>query len=62
MEKMAGAAYPDAQDVHSSSLDSLGRPAHASDACTVGTETWDANFVYVCVAKNTWKRAPLASW
>ena len=37
-------------------------PAHASDPCTVGTETWDANFVYVCVAKNTWKRTPLASW
>jgi hypothetical protein len=37
-------------------------PAHASDPCIVGTETWDANFVYFCVAKNTWKRAPLASW
>ncbi len=37
-------------------------PAHATDPCIAGTETWDANFVYVCVAKNTWKRAPLASW
>jgi hypothetical protein len=37
-------------------------PAHASDPCIAGTETWDTNFIYVCVAKNTWKRAPLASW
>jgi len=37
-------------------------PAHASDACVPGTETWDFSFVYVCVAKNTWKRAALAPW
>lgn len=37
-------------------------PAHASDPCVAGTETWDSNFIYVCVAKNTWKRAPLTSW
>jgi hypothetical protein len=37
-------------------------PAHATDPCVAGTETWDSNFVYVCVAKNTWKRSPLASW
>ncbi len=37
-------------------------PRHASDPCVVGTETWDSNFIYVCVAKNTWKRSPLVSW
>ncbi len=37
-------------------------PRHASDPCVVGTETWDSNFIYVCVATNSWKRAPLASW
>ncbi len=37
-------------------------PAHASDPCDAGTETWDSSFIYVCVAKNTWKRAALASW
>ena len=35
-------------------------PRHASDPCVAGTETWDSNFIYICVAKNTWKRAPLA--
>ncbi|MGA9812699.1 MAG: hypothetical protein WBQ64_07985 [Terriglobales bacterium] len=37
-------------------------PRHASDPCVAGTETWDSNFIYICIAKNTWKRAPLASW
>jgi len=37
-------------------------PIHASDPCIAGTETWDSNFIYVCVAKNTWKRTPLATW
>lgn len=37
-------------------------PAHSNDPCAAGTETWDSSFIYVCVAKNTWKRAPLASW
>jgi hypothetical protein len=37
-------------------------PTHATDPCAAGTETWDSNFIYICVAKNTWKRAPLTSW
>jgi hypothetical protein len=37
-------------------------PAHASDPCIAGTQTWDANFIYICTAKNTWKRAPLSCW
>jgi hypothetical protein len=37
-------------------------PAHASDPCTAGTQTWDANFIYICTAKNTWKRSPLSAW
>jgi hypothetical protein len=37
-------------------------PAHATDPCVAGTETWDSNFIYVCIAKNTWKRSTLASW
>jgi len=59
---MAGAAYLRAQDVSVPvSIPSIA-PAHASDPCVAGTETWDSNFIYVCVAKNTWMRAPLASW
>lgn len=37
-------------------------PASASASGTTGTVCWDANFVYVCVAPNTWKRSALATW
>lgn len=59
----AGATYFHTQDVHRPCFNSFIRASpRASDPCIAGTETWDANFIYVCVAKNTWKRAPLASW
>jgi hypothetical protein len=37
-------------------------PASATATGTVGTIAWDTNFVYVCVATNTWKRAALTTW
>ena len=37
-------------------------PASASAAGDQGQICWDANYVYVCVATNTWKRAALSTW
>jgi hypothetical protein len=37
-------------------------PASASAAGTAGTITWDANYIYVCTATNTWKRVAIATW
>lgn len=37
-------------------------PASASATGTAGTITWDANYVYVAVAADTWKRAALVTW
>ena len=37
-------------------------PASATAPGTTGTVVWDAGYVYVCVATNTWKRSALASW
>lgn len=37
-------------------------PASASDTGTTGEIAWDSNYIYACVATNTWKRAALASW
>ena len=37
-------------------------PASSTAACNQGDVAWDANYVYVCVATNSWKRAGLASW
>lgn len=37
-------------------------PANATDTGNVGEICWDANYIYVCVANNTWKRTALSSW
>ena len=37
-------------------------PASASDTGTTGEVCWDANYIYVCTATNTWKRAALSTW
>jgi hypothetical protein len=37
-------------------------PASASAAGETGDITWDASFIYVCVATNTWKRVAIATW
>lgn len=37
-------------------------PASAGATGIAGEICWDANYVYVCVATNTWKRSGLATW
>jgi hypothetical protein len=37
-------------------------PASASATGTQGQIAWDANYLYVCTATNTWKRVALATW
>jgi hypothetical protein len=37
-------------------------PASAGAAGDAGDICWDANFIYVCVATNTWKRVGIATW
>jgi len=37
-------------------------PSSASDTGDVGTICWDTDYIYVCVADNTWKRAALTTW
>ena len=37
-------------------------PASATATGTTGEVCWDANYVYVCTATNTWKRAAIATW
>ena len=37
-------------------------PVTAGAAGNQGDICWDANYVYVCVSVNTWKRAGLVSW
>lgn len=37
-------------------------PPSANGNGQPGEIAWDANYMYVCVATNTWKRSPLSSW
>lgn len=37
-------------------------PGSATATGTAGEIAWDANYVYVCTATNTWKRTALSTW
>jgi len=37
-------------------------PASASDTGTTGEICWDANYIYLCTATNTWKRSAISTW
>jgi hypothetical protein len=37
-------------------------PASATATGTAGTIVWDADYIYVCVATDTWKRTALSTW
>ena len=37
-------------------------PASAAASGTAGSVVWDASYIYVCTATNTWKRAAIATW
>ena len=37
-------------------------PASATDTGSAGDICWDANYIYVCIAANTWKRSALSTW
>ena len=37
-------------------------PSSASDFGEAGETCWDPNYLYICVATDTWKRIPLDTW
>ena len=37
-------------------------PPSATDTGIKGEISWDADYIYICTATNTWKRAALSSW
>jgi len=43
-------------------LNHSGVPASASATGTAGTMRWDADYIYVCTATDTWKRVGIATW
>ena len=37
-------------------------PASATATGATGEICWDANYIYVCTATNTWRRTAISSW
>lgn len=37
-------------------------PASSTSTGQVGKITWDSDYIYVCIATNTWKRSRLSTW
>lgn len=37
-------------------------PTSATDTGNQGQIAWDADYIYVCVATDTWKRVAIATW
>ena len=37
-------------------------PTSATSTGTAGTIAYDSNYVYICVATNTWRRVAISSW
>ena len=37
-------------------------PASAAATGTTGQIAWDSDYIYVCVATDTWVRSALATW
>lgn len=37
-------------------------PPTSSSPGEAGAICWDSNFLYVCIATNTWKRVGIATW
>lgn len=43
-------------------LESTYVPSTASSSGQPGQIIWDTNYIYICVAANTWKRANISTW
>lgn len=39
-----------------------GTPSSSTATGTAGTLQWDSDYIYVCVATNTWKRVQITTW
>ena len=37
-------------------------PPSAGAVGVAGAVVWDSDYVYICIATNTWKRVALATW
>lgn len=59
-----GRSYTDSIDINSDTIRvrQSKTPASASDTGNAGDICWDANYIYICIASNTWRRIAHSSW
>lgn len=58
----AGFFYANGSALTVASTASNAAPTLPTDSGTAGTIAYDSNYVYVCVANSTWRRANLTTW
>ena len=62
----ANSLYRSGNDLYWSGFElgriSNGTPASATATGSAGEIQWDSNYIYVCVATNTWKRVAISTW
>lgn len=62
----AAVGVDDAQTLSNKTLETLvvvtHTPSSASDTGAAGQIAWDADYIYVCTATDTWKRVAISTW
>lgn len=48
--------------INSLTITTASTPANSTANGTQGQITWDADYIYVCVANNIWKRTAITTW
>lgn len=59
---LVGFSAPNVVVTNKLGISSTNVPTLATSTGTAGQITWDSNYIYVCVATDTWKRANLTTW
>ena len=55
-------SYNDLTNVPPTAPALVAPPVSSTASGTTGQISWDANYIYVCVNTNTWKRVALTTW
>lgn len=48
--------------LNSLNISKASTPASSSAPCKTGDQSWDANYMYICVRSNSWRRTALNNW
>jgi hypothetical protein len=52
----------DSTDLLADKISDISAPSVSTDPGETGQIKFDSEYIYICVATNTWKRSPISSW